>query len=79
MQENVEWIKSNYTDVNTTLYDNGSAVTFGSNEVIANCNIDFVKASDAKENITKYLETMQKYNTAFVGAIPDDGFYQDIE
>lgn len=79
MQENVEWITDNYDDVNITLYDNGSAVMFSSSEVIENCNIGYVKASDAKANITRYLETMKNFNTAFVGAIPDDGFYQDIE
>lgn len=79
MKENVEWIKANPTDANSILQEKGSAVTFTTSTVIENCNIAFVKASDAKENITRYLETMQAYNAVFVGAIPSDAFYQDIE
>ncbi|NLL56565.1 MAG: ABC transporter substrate-binding protein [Clostridiales bacterium] len=79
MQENVEWIKDNYEGVNSILYEKGSMVSFGSNKVIENCNVDFVTASQAKENVTLYLETMQAFNPAFVGEIPDDAFYQDIK
>ncbi|HKL73888.1 MAG TPA: ABC transporter substrate-binding protein [Clostridia bacterium] len=79
MLENKEWIKENSADVNSILKEYGSAVTFANNTVIANCNIDFVSATDAKDSITVYLETMQSYNPAFIGGIPDDAFYQIIE
>lgn len=79
MKDNAEWIKTNSHDVNLTLQERGSAVSFSSDQAIANCNIAYVKASEAKENIKAYLETMQAYDDAFVGAIPDDAFYVDIE
>lgn len=79
MAENASWVSANYAEVNTILAGKGSAVTFSSSTVIDNCNIKYVKASDARADIEKYLEVMQVYNSAFVGTIPGDAFYQDIE
>lgn len=79
MEENVSWIENNVEEVNSILKEKGSAVSFANSTVIKNCNVKFVKASEAKSGIINYLEIMKGYNAAFVGKIPDDEFYWNAD
>jgi NitT/TauT family transport system substrate-binding protein len=78
MEENVDWIGENVTEVNEILAANGSTVTFADSTVIANCNVNYIKASDSITNIDNYLNIMQSYNSTFVDTIPDADFYKDV-
>ena len=77
LQENDEWAPANAETVSSALTSAGSTSLAGlTSATIAACNLDTVKAADAKAAVNTYLGALFEFNKATVGGkMPDDAFF----
>lgn len=77
LQENDEWAPANAETVSSALTSAGSTSLAGlTSATIAACNLDTVKAADAKAAVNTYLGALLAFNAATVGGkMPDDAFF----
>ena len=77
LQENDEWAPANPDTVSSALTSAGSTSLAGlTSATITACNLDTVKAVDAKAAVNTYLKVLFDFNNATVGGkMPDDNFF----
>lgn len=77
LQENDEWAPANPDTVSSALTSAGSTSLAGlTSDTITACNLDTVKAVDAKAAVNTYLKVLFDFNDATVGGkMPDDAFF----
>ena len=77
LQENDEWAPANPDTVSSALTSAGSTSLAGlTSDTITACNLDTVKAVDAKAAVNTYLKVLLDFNKATVGGkMPDDAFF----
>ena len=77
LQENDEWAPANPDTVSSALTSAGSTSLAGlTSDTITACNLDTVKAVDAKAAVNTYLKVLFDFNKATVGGkMPDDAFF----
>lgn len=77
LQENDEWAPANPDKVSSALTSAGSTSLAGlTSDTITACNLDTVKAVDAKAAVNTYLKVLFDFNNATVGGkMPDDNFF----
>lgn len=77
LQENDEWAPANPDTVSSALTSAGSTSLAGlTSNTITACNLDTVKAVDAKAAVNTYLKVLFDFNNATVGGkMPDDAFF----
>lgn len=77
LQENDEWAPANPDTVSSALTSAGSTSLAGlTSDTITACNLDTVKAVDAKAAVNTYLKVLFDFNKATVGdKMPDDNFF----
>jgi|AGTN01.1.fsa_nt_gi ABC-type nitrate/sulfonate/bicarbonate transport systems, periplasmic components len=79
IEENDQWIKDNPAEAGQALKDAGSTltVTFDT-AIIDNCNVETVRAAEAKLEVNAYLSVLFGFQANSVGGkLPDDGFYYE--
>lgn len=71
------WLVENSSRVAEVMTANGSLLkTQYTVDTINRCNIDVIKAVNAKEAVRKYLEVIYNFSPAFIGgSMPSDEFY----
>ena len=77
LTENDEWAPANAETVSSALTSAGSTSLAGlTSATIAACNLDTIKAADAKAAVNTYLKVLFDFNKATVGGkMPDDNFF----
>ena len=77
MEENATWVNSNATEAGSALQEAGSTALQGlSNAIVQKCNINIVRANNAKANVNTYLTALHGFNPQTVGgSVPNDAFY----
>ena len=80
LEENATWAKSNATEAGTALSEAGSTALNGlNNAIIEKCNIQIVRATNAKAGVNTYLSALYGFNPQTVGgSVPNDAFYYAV-
>ena len=80
LEESADWTKSNADSAKAALISAGSTslATLNAN-IINKCNIDIIRANNAKANVNTYLTALHSFNPQTVGgSVPNDGFYYAV-
>ena len=77
MEDNASWVNNNANEAGSALQQAGSTALQGlSNAIVQKCNINIVRATNAKTSVNTYLTALHGFNPQTVGgSVPNDAFY----
>ena len=80
LEESATWVQTNGVEAGTALSEAGSTALNGlNNSIIEKCNIQIVRANNAKASVNTYLSALYGFNPQTVGgSVPNDAFYYAV-
>ena len=77
MEDNASWVNNNANEAGSALQQAGSTALQGlSNAIVQKCNINIVRATNAKTSVNTYLTALHGFNPQTVGgSVPNVAFY----
>lgn len=80
LEENSTWVKTNASEAGLALQEGGStSLKALTNEMVTKCNINIIRANNAKESVTTYLTALHGFNPQTVGgSVPNNEFYYAV-